>query len=146
MTIPKTPMPQRIHAAFITIRPILMVAVIYFVATRFALTLIDIHPNAVSLWPASGIGFAAMILYGMRLWPGIFTGAFFALLLPENSLAATTLMAAGNTLEAVAGAWLATRVLDFRKQLDRARDVIVLFIPVALLSSLISASAGIGAL
>ncbi|MCY7387080.1 MAG: MASE1 domain-containing protein, partial [Burkholderiales bacterium] len=127
-------------------RPILLVAAIYFIVTKLAVFLTEAHPNAGSLWPASGIAFAAMVLYGTRLWPVIFLGGFFAVVGPETSWPAAALMAAGSTIEAVAGAWLALRVLDFRKELDRARDVIVLFIPIALLSSLISASAGIGAL
>ena len=139
-------MRQTINAAWPKLRLILSVALIYFVATRLTILLIELNPNAGSLWPASGIAFAAMILYGTRLWPVIFLGAFFAVVSPNTSLTAACLMAAGNTIEAAAGAWLALRVLDFRKELDRARDVIVLFIPVALLTSLISSAAGISAL
>ena len=137
---------QPINAAWRQARPILVMAVIYFAATRIALALIDLDPNSGSLWPASGIAFAAMILHGMRLWPGIFIGGAFALASQDNSLTAAVLMATGNTIEAATGAWLALRLLDFRKELDRARDVIVLFIPVALATSIISASAGIYAL
>ena len=139
-------MPQSLKAVWLQMRPALLLAVIYFVATRLALWLVDVHPNIGSLWPASGIAFAAMILHGTRLWPGIFLGSFLALISLHTSLAASALMATGNTLEAVAGTWLALRVLDFRKELARSRDVIVLFVPVALLSSLISASTGIFAL
>ena len=139
-------MRQRLNATWLPVRLNLSVAVVYFVATRFAITLIESHPNAGSLWPASGIAFAALIVLGTKLWPGIFLGALFAMLGPQTSLIAAALMAAGNTLEAVMGAWLALRVLDFHKDLDRVRDVIVLFIPVALVTSLVSASAGIAAL
>ena len=127
-------------------RPAFLMAVVYFSFTRLALTAIDLHPNAGSLWPASGVAFAALILYGMHLWKGILAGAFLAMILTDATIPAATLMAVGNTLEAVVGAWLALRVLDFHKALDRPRDVIVLFIPVALVTSLISASLGIGAL
>ncbi|MEP7155053.1 MAG: EAL domain-containing protein [Betaproteobacteria bacterium] len=121
-------------------------AVIYFAATRFALWLIDVDANAGSLWPASGIAFAAMVIHGTRLWPGIFLGAFVALVIDANSLMAAFIMAAGATIECTAGAWLALNVLDFRRQLDRPRDVMVLFIPIALLASTISATAGMFAL
>ena len=144
--VPITPMRQSTHAAWLQARPILVLAVIYFAVTRLAIALINVDPNSGSLWPASGIAFAAMILHGTRLWPGIFLGALSALAVEDNSLTAAALMAGGNTIEAATGAWLALRVLDFRKELDRARDVIVLFIPVALATSIISASAGICAL
>ena len=114
--------------------------------TRLTLMAIELHPNAGSLWPASGVAFAALILYGFHLWKGIFAGAFLATVSIDATISAAALMAVGNTLEVVIGAWLALRVLNFRKELDRVRDVIVLFIPVALMTSLISASLGIGAL
>ncbi len=135
-------------AVWSQVRPILVMALVYYAATRLALALIELHPNAGSLWPASGVAFAAMVLYGTRLWPGVFAGAFVALVSGDNanSVTAAMLMAAGNTLESVAGALLALKVFSFRKELDRPRDVIVLFIPVALATSLISALIGIWAL
>ncbi len=139
-------MPQSPNAVWLQVRAVLSLAAIYFVATRLALWLIDIHPNTRSLWPASGIAFAAMVLHGTRLWPGIFLGSFAAMISLDTSLTTAALRATGSTLEAVAGTWLALRVLDFHKELARARDVIVLFVPVALLTSLISASTGIWAL
>lgn len=138
-------MPQPINAVWPQARPILLMAAIYFAATRIALALIDLDANAGSLWPASGVAFAALVIYGSRLWPGVFLGAFLALMI-DNTLMPAMLMAAGNTFECLAGAWLALNVLDFRRHLDRPRDVIVLFIPVALLTSTISASFGMFAL
>ena len=108
-------MRQTINAAWLKVRLILPVALMYFVATRLTILLIELSPNTGSLWPASGIAFAAMILYGFRLWPVIFLGAFFAVVSPDTSLTAAALMAAGNTIEAVVGVWLALRLLDFVK-------------------------------
>ena len=102
-------MRRSLNATWLQVRPILSMAAIYFVATRLAVAIVDLHPNAGSLWPASGIAFAAMILYGMRLWPGVFLGGFFAVLSSDASLVASVLMAAGNTVEAVVGTWLALR-------------------------------------
>ena len=79
-------MRQRLNATWLPVRLNLSVAVVYFVATRFAITLIESHPNAGSLWPASGIAFAALIVLGTKLWPGIFLGALFAMLGPQTSL------------------------------------------------------------
>ena len=139
-------MPPSPNAVWLQVRPVLLLATICFVATRLALWFIDIHPNTQSLWPASGIAFAAMVLHGTRLWPGIFLGSFMAMISLDMSLTTAALRATGSTLEAVAGIWLALRVLDFHKELARVRDVIVLFVPVALLTSLVSASTGIWAL
>ena len=141
-------MRQSHNKVWLQVRPMLAISVIYFVVTKIALALVELDPNAGSLWPAPGIVFAAMVLYGTRLWPGVFVGAFFALVTGENSnsAGAALLMATGNTIESVAGTWLALRAFDFHKELDRPRDVIVLFIPVALVTSLISASVGMWAL
>ena len=139
-------MPQTAKSVWPQVRTILQMAIIYFSATRIALALIDLDANAASLWPASGLAFAVLVIYGTHLWPGIFLGAFLGLIFEDNSVVAIALVAAGNTLECWASAWLALNVLDFRPRLDRPRDVIVLFIPVALLTSTISATVGMFAL
>jgi len=93
-------------------------AVLYYAAARFGLLLAFADSNASPVWPPSGIAFAALALWGRWLWPGVFAGALAAniVVFSANSAAAAlpTLLvsgaiAAGNTLEALAGAWLLQR-------------------------------------
>ncbi len=54
------------------------VAGLYYGAARLGLTFVMPDSNASPVWPASGIAFAAVMLLGYRVWPGIAIGAFLA--------------------------------------------------------------------
>ena len=49
-------------------------ALLYFGAARLGLLLAFEDSNASPVWPPSGIAFAAVLLYGYRLWPAILAG------------------------------------------------------------------------
>ncbi len=120
----------------------LILAAVYFVATKLAVALTEMNSNAAAVWLPAGIGFAALVLHGLRLWPAVAIGAFLGVITPATGWQAATLMMLANTLFAVAAVWLATQWLDFRAGMHRVRDVVVLFIPVALGVSLLSAALG----
>src|SRR5437868_2360154 len=47
-------------------------AVLYVVAARLGLALDAVAGFATLVWPPTGIALAALLLFGYRLWPGIF--------------------------------------------------------------------------
>src|SRR5258708_19241160 len=51
-------------------------AVVYFVAGKLALQLAFLNASASAVWPCAGIALAALLLFGYRLLPAIFAGAF----------------------------------------------------------------------
>jgi integral membrane sensor domain MASE1 len=120
-----------------------MLGVVYVVTARAALSLDAVHGFAAAVWPPTGIALAALVLYGTCLWPGIAAGAF----LVNWSIGAPVLvacgMALGNTLEALIGALLLTRVVGVRPALNRLRDVLGLIVLAAGLSTLVSATIGV---
>lgn len=71
----------------------------------------------------AGIALAAVLLFGYRVWPGIFLGAFLANVTTAGSVATSLGIAAGNTLEALVGAWLVQRFANGRHAFDRPQDV-----------------------
>jgi len=83
---------------------------------------------------------------GLRLWPGVFVGAFAANVLTDAPVAVALGIGAGNSLEAVAGAYALTRIPGFRLSLDRLVDVFVFIGLAALLSTAISATVGVTSL
>src|SRR3954454_734743 len=95
---------------------ILLLAAAYFGAAKLGFTWASAHPNVSPVWPPSGIAIAALLLLGLRAWPGILIGAFLANFFTPIHPVAAAGIAAGNTLEAVAAAWLLDRV-DFHKSL-----------------------------
>src|SRR5947208_3628046 len=85
---------------------ILSLAAVYFSLGKFGLSLAFINRSASAVWPPTGIALAALLLFGLRLWPGIFIGAFLVNITTQGSVLTTLGIAMGNTLEGIAGAWL----------------------------------------
>jgi len=117
-----------------------VVCVLYFVTATFGLSLDTVSGFATAVWPPTGIALAALVLYGYRLWPGIAVGAFLVNCFAGAPVLAAGGMALGNTLEAVLGTVLLTRVVGFRPALDRLQDVLGLVVLAAGVSTLVSAT------
>src|SRR5438552_2599736 len=122
--------PAADRSAAVWILQIVAVAAIYYAAARLGLTLQLPGTNASPVWPPSGIGFAAVMRLGYRVWPGIAVGSFFANLLTlpeaisESSRFVTSFgICLGNTLEHVVGVLVLRRFVGSRNPLERASDV-----------------------
>jgi PAS domain S-box-containing protein len=123
-----------------------LLAVLYFGAAKMGLLAAVAHGVVSSAWPPAGLALAALLLWGIRFWPGVAIGAFLVNATSGVSLAGAAGIAVGNTLEALVGAWLLTRVVRFSPSLDRLRDVLALVLLAALLSPTISATIGVASL
>ncbi|HEX8406599.1 MAG TPA: CHASE domain-containing protein, partial [Duganella sp.] len=128
-----------------------MLALCYALVARASLLLAFADTNATPVWPPSGIAFAAVLLLGHRAWPAILAGALVANLaafhangLPmDGTLAlASCAIAVGNTLEALAGAWMARRAADPAQPIGQLQNVYK-FALIAMVMCLVSS--GIGA-
>jgi signal transduction histidine kinase len=98
-------------------------AIIYLVAGKIGLHLASLHASASPVWPPAGIALAAILLLGYRAWPAIFVGAFLVNLTTAGDNATSVAIAAGNTLEAITGAWLVNRFAGGRNVFDRPQGV-----------------------
>src|SRR3989338_4124364 len=98
-------------------------AAVYFVAGKLGLMLAFVHASATAVWPPVGITLAAFLILGDRVWPGIFLGAFLVNITTAGSIATSIGIAAGNTLEGLAGAYLVRRYAHGRNAFDRAQDI-----------------------
>ncbi|PYI81475.1 MAG: hypothetical protein DMF05_02595 [Verrucomicrobia bacterium] len=98
-------------------------AIIYVIAGKIGLNLASLHANALPVWPPAGIALAAIVLLGYRAWPAIFVGAFIANLTTAGDVATSVAIATGNTVEAIAGAWLVNRFGDGKTVFDRPQGV-----------------------
>src|SRR5262245_25683238 len=88
---------------------LLGIAAVYFAAAKLGLAMAFVAPQVTVVWPPTGIAIAAVGLFGYRIWPAIWIGAFLANSMTAEPWAVAAGIAAGNTLEAVAGAWLIRR-------------------------------------
>ena len=101
----------------------LAVAIAYIGAAELGLRLAYVAEQITTVWAPTGIALAALLLYGVRLWPAIWLGAFLANAGSEAPLWTAALIASGNTLEAVAGTWALQHVRDVSVTFQRVRDV-----------------------
>jgi integral membrane sensor domain MASE1 len=121
-------------------------AAVYYGAAKLGLELAFAAPSVTAIWAPTGIALAALLIWGYRLWPGVALGAFLANIwtgVPVYSVLGITV---GNTLEALAGAYLLREFGDFRPSLERVRDVIALALLGGVASTTVSASIGVTSL
>ena len=111
-------------------------------AARLGLLMANVQPNTSPVWPPTGIAIAALLLFGMKYWPGIALGVILWLLFNNNALNVSIGLAIGNTLEAVVAVLFLTRFTGFHNSFDRIQDVIGLGIFGALATT-ISATIGV---
>lgn len=121
---------------------VILLAAIYHLVARLGLLMANVQPNTSPVWPPTGIAIAALLLFGKKYWPGITLGVIFGYLFNNNAFNITIGLAIGNTLEAVAAAYLLQKFTNFRNSLERIQDVIGLSIFSALATTL-SATIGV---
>ena len=123
-----------------------LLTTIYVVAGKLGLRLAFVHASATAVWAPTGIALAALLLRGLGLWPAVLLGAFLVNVTTEVSVATSVGIAAGNTLEAVVGAYLVNRYARGRFAFERSQDIFRFAALAALGSTSLSATCGVGSL
>jgi PAS domain S-box-containing protein len=112
------------------------------VAARLGLRYASIGRSVSLVWPPTGIALAALTGLGLRYWPGVALGAFFANAATPVPILAAAGIAAGNTLEALVATVLLRAQSGARPRLDETRTVRALVLTAAPLGALVSAVVG----
>ncbi|MDE2509938.1 MAG: MASE1 domain-containing protein, partial [Elusimicrobia bacterium] len=128
---------------------VVIVALGYYVMARLGLLFVLGGTAASPIWPASGFGLAAVILFGSEAAAGIFLASWLGnapsfAAPPHHAAAAAGVVALGSAAQALVGARLLRRFLAERRPLNRSRDV-ALFAMLTPLICLVSASVGTAA-
>jgi len=121
-------------------------AVVYLIAAKLGLMLAFVQASATVVWPPTGIALAAFLVFGYRVWPGIFVGAFLANVMTEGAVATSLGIAVGNTLEGVTGAYLVNRFAGGTHAFDRPQDVFRFAVLAGTISTMVSATVGVASL
>ena len=117
---------------------------LYIISGRLGLSLDAISGYATWVWPPSGIALAALLLFGKKLWPGIFIGAFFVnYSLPVSTLLTALGIATGNTLEIIVAVWLLEKLTRFSSSFEKLENVLSLVFVAAIFSPVVAATVGI---
>ena len=132
-----------------------LLAAAYFITGSVGQALSIPPGNVTAVWMPSGIALAAVLLWGYRIWPGIWIGAFsvnvrtvFEPTLDLSfaaCLAVASAIATGSTIQALVGDFLISRLARCRDFLDRAGGVF-LFAAAAVSMCLIGSTTGVTSL
>jgi signal transduction histidine kinase/ActR/RegA family two-component response regulator len=117
---------------------------LYFLAGKVGLGFFGLlHPSASAIWPPTGVAIAALLVFGYRVSPAIFAGAFLVNFTTTGWLFSSLGIAAGNTLEGVAAANLVERFANGRFAFNRALDIFKFAALAAVISTELSATTGV---
>lgn len=125
---------------------VVMLAACYVLAGRLGLLLGPVAGFASLVWAPTGIALAALVLWGVRFWPGVAIGALLVNLWAGAALPVAAGIAIGNTVEALAGALALRLIPGFRPSLDRIQDAIGLVVLAAGTATIFSATIGVASL
>ncbi|MCI4336438.1 MAG: MASE1 domain-containing protein [Thermoplasmata archaeon] len=114
----------------------------YVLAGKLGLFLAVGNSSVSAVWPPTGIAIAALLLGGAELWPAVFAGAFLVNLTTTGDVGSSLGIAGGNTLEAVVGAYLATRFAGGKHAFSHPRTVLAFVLFSGLLAPIVAATAG----
>nr|WP_198292272.1 PAS domain S-box protein [Aromatoleum toluclasticum] len=128
---------------------IVLVATLY-VLGGLAGRLLALPPGYASLvWPAAGLAVAALLIGGVRCWPGVWLGAFMLniwLDLSATGAFVAALNASAATMQALFGFWFARRFLDGASPLARNADLWRFLFRAGPFACLVSATIGVATL
>ena len=119
----------------------------YVLASGFAQSLAIVPGTGISIWPASGLFIATLVLASRHSWPWWVLGGFLAELFSNvlwfhNPLPVAFLIYTGNALEAAAGAWLVNRTCRRPVRLETLQEVLALVVLGAGIAPVVSATVG----
>jgi signal transduction histidine kinase len=121
---------------------IILLSAVYFISAKLGLQLAFINASATAVWPPTGIAIASLLIFGFRIWPAIFLGAFLANLTTAGTAVTSLGIAFGNTLEGIVGAFLVNKFARGAFAFDRTRDIVFFTVCAGIIAPLIGATIG----
>ncbi|MBT7099014.1 hypothetical protein HN937_16675 [Candidatus Poribacteria bacterium] len=135
---------------------VVALAAAYYLTGRVALMLAIPPGYATAVWPGAGIAIGCLLLFGVRLWPGVLLGSFLVNIgtsLDTSSVATIVRGAAlalsiggGASLQAVVTVWLARRYVGLSTALDSEGGIVKFVVVTGPLGSTIASTVGVTSL
>jgi len=116
---------------------------IYFGAGKLGLALAFINPSASAVWPPTGLALAAVLLWGNRLWPGIFVGSFLVEFAGQHAVGIALCTGTGDVLEALTAATLVRRFAGGCQAFEQTRTTLTFLLLAPAACTTISATVGV---
>ena len=121
-----------------------VLAALYFLAGIIGLSVQTAYNGITPIWPASGIAFAALLLFGVRLWPAIILAMLCLALYAEIPVFVALSAGIGSVLEAAIPVMLLQR-FRFDGNLNRLQNILYFLVFAVFLGPVFSATAGAAA-
>ena len=121
-------------------------AAVYAIAGSFGLLLAFSHPSASPVWAPTGIAIAASLRWGRVAWPAIYVGALVVNLTSAGTILTSLVIAGGNTLEAVVGAYLVSRFANGERAFEKARSAFAFVVLAAGVAPVVASTIGVTSL
>src|SRR5258706_2643154 len=120
----------------------LSTALLYIVSGKLGLSLAFVNASTTAVWPPTGIALSAIVLFGYRVVPGIFFGAFIVNFTTTGDILTSLGIAIGNTLEGVVGAYLVKKFAGGISTFNSVSHILKFTLCAAILSTMVSADIG----
>jgi diguanylate cyclase (GGDEF)-like protein/PAS domain S-box-containing protein len=121
----------------------LALAAIYVAAAKFGFTMAFTAEQVTLVWPPTGLSLAALVVLGVDVWPAVFIGAFLANVTSHEPVLLAMAVAAGNTIEAIAGSMFVRRFAGPVNSANWLRCAMGIVVGGALVSTIASATIGV---
>lgn len=102
-----------------------VLALVYWAAGRWALEMPYYGASIALIWFPAGIAIAALVVWGRRVWPGVFIGGFLVNYSHGPTLWVSLGIATGNAVGALIGFWLLER-FSFNREFRKGHDIALL--------------------
>jgi diguanylate cyclase (GGDEF)-like protein len=119
------------------------VLTVYIAAGLGALRLALLNTSVSAFWPAAGIAFTAVVIFGRDIWPVVLVGAFTVNVLTTGVIWTSALLAGGNTLEALIAGALVLRFAGGRRAFQTVGSTLRVAALTGLFSTTVSATIGV---
>lgn len=119
------------------------ICLIYIISGKLGLTLAFANPSATAVWPPTGIALVALLIFGIRVAPAIFLGAFIVNITTAGNIITSLGISTGNTLEGITGAYLVKRFANGVHVFESVFDIFKFVLVAVILSTAISATIGV---
>ena len=123
-----------------------LAALAYFALARASLFFASLNASATPIWPPTGLAIALLLVRGNRMLPAVVLGSLAANFTTTPSLLTSSLIAAGNGLEAYLAALLIKQRADGERVFYSPFGIIKFAIIVSAVSAPVSATIGVLAL
>lgn len=120
-----------------------IVLLLYVIFGKIGLSFAFVNPSATAIWAPTGIALAALIVFGYRVFPAIFLGAFIVNLSTSGGILTSLGIAMGNTAEGIVGAYLIKRFANGLQVFDRVLGIFTFTLLAGILSTMVSATIGV---